>query len=389
MAAMAVKATRAAKAAAARPAPSSPSPASLPEPTPARTRAPKQEHEKAQAPAQATAPLRTRRSPPAAPAADRIELLQTFVRIVQAGNLSAAAAQMGMTQPTVSRRLQMLERSLGLRLLQRSTHAMKLTEDGERCFERAKEMLSGWEAFEGDLRGAGRRAEGSLRVVVPHAFGQEQLVGPLAEFMNRHPGVAVEWILHDNASDFISQGIDCAIQVGEVTDPGVVAIRLGEVPRMLVAAPALLDRFAPVGHPRDLAALPWLAITAFYRRDITLTHEISGETCDIVFQPRLSTDSLYALRNAALAGLGVCLGSAWLLRQSLPQQRLVQLLPSWHAAPLPVSLIYPHAQFYPARLRHFIDVMRAAIPLAFGGVDELAGTRRRAPSSVPDNDTGK
>src|SRR5690606_16196529 len=84
---------------------------------------------------------------------DRIELIQTFVRIVQAGSLSAAAAQMGTTQPTVSRRLQQLERTLGLRLLQRSTHAMKLTEDGERCFERAKDLLSGWEVFESDLRG--------------------------------------------------------------------------------------------------------------------------------------------------------------------------------------------------------------------------------------------
>ena len=113
-------------------------------------------------------------------ASDRIELIQTFVRIVQAGSLSAAAAQLGTTQPTISRRLQLLERSLGLRLLQRSTHAMKLTEDGERCYERALDLLAGWESFEFDLRGAATQASGSLRVVVPHAFGQKQLIGPLA-----------------------------------------------------------------------------------------------------------------------------------------------------------------------------------------------------------------
>ena len=108
---------------------------------------------------------------PAAPT-DRFELMETFVRIVDAGTLSAAAAQLGTTQPTVSRRLQALERSLGVRLLRRSTHSMTLTEDGQRCLERARELLASWHAFEADLRGAGDEPEGTLRVIAPHAFGQ-------------------------------------------------------------------------------------------------------------------------------------------------------------------------------------------------------------------------
>jgi DNA-binding transcriptional LysR family regulator len=100
--------------------------------------------------------------------------MQTFVRIVEAGSLSAAAAPLGATQPIVSRRLQPLERSLGVRLLQRSTRRMRLTEVGERCFEHAKELLDGWQALEADLCGVG-----SPRVVAPYAFGQ-QLVPPLA-----------------------------------------------------------------------------------------------------------------------------------------------------------------------------------------------------------------
>ena len=155
---------------------------------------------------------------------DRLELMQTFVRIVEAGSLSAAAAQMLTTQPTVSRRLQALERALGVRLLQRSTHAMKPTEDGERCYARAKELLADWDALAADLRGAGEAPEGLLRVVVPHAFGQAQLVEPLGEFLRACPRVDVEWQLRDQPPDFITQGIDCAVQVGEVNDPAVVAI---------------------------------------------------------------------------------------------------------------------------------------------------------------------
>jgi DNA-binding transcriptional LysR family regulator len=301
-----------------------------------------------------------------ASASDRIELIQTFVRIVQAGSLSAAAMQLGTSQPTISRRLQLLERSLGLRLLQRSTHAMKLTEDGERCYERALDLLAGWDSFEFDLRGAAQQAEGSLRVKVPHAFGQKQLIGPLAEFMRRHPGITVEWLLYDRVADFIEHGIDCAIQVGDVSDPSVVAIRLAEVPRSLVIAPALLAQFPAPAHPRELAAMPWLALPHFYRRHIRLTHRRSGEVCELNFLPRLSSDSLYALNNAAAEGIGVFLGSTWLQHEHLASGRLVQLFPDWEAAALPVSIIYPHARFYPARLRHFIETMREAMPDAVG-----------------------
>ena len=126
---------------------------------------------------------------------DRLELMQTFVRIVEAGNLSAAAVLLGTTQPTVSRRLQSLEKALGLRLLQRSTHTMRLTQDGERCYARAKELLASWAAFESDLRGASDEPEGMLRVVAPHAFGQERLVRPLTAYLQRYPRMRVEWLL--------------------------------------------------------------------------------------------------------------------------------------------------------------------------------------------------
>ncbi|CAN7166424.1 LysR family transcriptional regulator [Variovorax sp. LjRoot290] len=298
--------------------------------------------------------------------ADRIALMQTFVRIVEAGSLSAAAAQMGSTQPTVSRRLQVLERSLGVRLLQRSTHAMKLTEDGERCFERAKELLANWEAFEADLRGTGDEPEGSLRVIAPHAFGQSQLVEPLARFLRRYPRVTVEWLLHDDTQDFIANGIDCAIQIGEVSDPALVAIKLAEVPRIVVAAPSVLAGAPVPAHPSELAGLPWLALRTYYRNEVTLTHAASGETHRFAIRPRMSTDSLLALRHAAVLGLGAGVGSAWLLTEDLAQGRLIQLAPQWCAAPLPVYVVYPHARFYPARLRRFVEAMREAMPAVVG-----------------------
>lgn len=218
-----------------------------------------------------------------------------------------------------------------------------------------------------DLRGAGDEPEGTLRVVAPHAFGQELLVGPLTDYLRAHPRVTVEWLLHDRRPDFVAEGVDCAIQVGEVSDPAVVALKLSEVPRIVVAAPSVLaGRQVPV-HASDLAVLPWLALRTFYRTEILLTHAPSGEICRVPLRPRLSTDSLYALRSAALRGLGVCVASSWLLTDDLARGRLVQLVPKWHAAPLPVYLVYPHARFYPAKLRRFVETMRLALPMALDG----------------------
>ena len=294
----------------------------------------------------------------AAATADRFELMETFVRIVDAGSLSAAAAQLGTTQPTVSRRLQALERSLGVRLLRRSTHSMTLTEDGQRCLERARELLASWHAFEADLRGAGDEPEGTLRVIAPHAFGQQQLVTPLAEYLARYPKVNVEWLLHDRRPDFVTEGIDCAIQVGAVDDQAVVAIRIAEVPRIVVGAPSLVATLPPRQSLDDLARLPWLAMRPYYRTEVALTSLEGGGDARFPIVPRMSTDSLYALRTAALMGVGAAIASAWLVADDIAQGRLLHLAPQWRAAPLPVWLVYPQARFYPARLRRFLDVIR-------------------------------
>jgi len=308
----------------------------------------------------------------ASPPADRIELMETFVRIVEAGSLSAAAAQMGTTQPTVSRRLQALERSLGLRLLQRSTHAMTLTADGERCYDGAKELIASWRVFESELRGAEDEPEGLLRVVAPHAFGQQLLVGPLSDYMRDHPRVTVEWLLYDSTQDrtpdFVGDGIDCAIQVGEVTDPSVVAIKLSEVPRIVVAAPSLMAGRAMPVHARELAALPWLSARNFYRTEVLLSHVDTGEAHRVTFRPRFTTDSFYALRSAAVRGIGIGLMSTWMLADEIAAGRLLHLAPQWRAAALPVHLIYPPSRFHPARLRRFIEAMRAKLPAALAEV---------------------
>lgn len=300
---------------------------------------------------------------------DRIALMETFVRIVDAGSLSAAAAQLGTSQPTVSRRLQALERALGLKLLQRTTHVMTLTDDGQRCYTHAKALLDNWQGIEQDLRGATEEPRGVLRVLAPHAFGQEQLITPLLVYLRRFPAMTVQWMLNDRRPDFIAEGIDCAIQVGSVTDPSVVAIQLAEVPRIVVAAPSLLAGRAPPATAAELHALPWLALSTFYLNEVALSRQADGKMHRFAIQPRLITDSLYAIRNGALAGFGAALVYTWIVLEDIRQDHLLHLAPDWQGLPLPVYLVYPQASFYPARLLRFLDIMRLAMA-------QLHGTRR-------------
>ncbi|MGL4720260.1 MAG: LysR family transcriptional regulator [Kluyvera intermedia] len=297
---------------------------------------------------------------------DRVELMRTFIRIVESGSLSAAARQMETTQATISRRLQSLEEMLGAKLLLRSTHAMKLTDDGERCYQHARQVVESWLALEDALQLTDEQPVGTLRVRAPHAFGQQQLLIPLVGFLARYPQLSVEWMLHDKAVDFISDNVDCAIRVGAEVDPATVTVLLAEVPRCIVASPELLSRFPQVTQPESLSALPWIAIRTFYQHEVVLRHADSDQTASVAIASRLSTDSLYVAKNAALAGVGVAVVSSWTVEEEIANGTLIELLPQWQAAPLPVHLVYPWARYYPVRLRKFLDLMREAMPQIAG-----------------------
>ncbi|PIM50525.1 LysR family transcriptional regulator [Roseateles chitinivorans] len=307
---------------------------------------------------------------------DRLALLQTFLRVAEAGSFSAAALQLATTQPTVSRRVQMLESLLGARLVERSTRGLRLTEEGERCAAQAQELIDGWQALAEELDG-GEELSGTLRLRVPHAFGQSQLIEPLAAFLTRHPRVSVEWMLQDQLPDFSRENVDCSLLVGEISQPNLIASQLAEVPRVLVAAPPLarklpkgLDRKTPEEIAALLGAQPWLALLAFYRDGIDLRAANGDARLHIRFRPRLGTDSLFALIESARRGLGLALVSQWAVIDDLAQGRLVRLLPDWCATPLPISLVYPSRRLQPARLRAFQQVMREVIP-TLPGMREL------------------
>lgn len=298
--------------------------------------------------------------------ADRLDLLQTLVAIVETGSLSAAARTLGLTQPSVSRRLQQLERSLGRRLVNRSTHQLALSEDGERCYQRAKEVLGVWSSLAESFDANDAEPEGLLRVVVPHAFGQQLLIRPLEAYLRRWPKVRVEWLLQDEAPDFIADAVDCAITVGEQRDPLNVAVWLAEIPRIVVCAPSLLKGGRRITEPSSLGVLPWLALTTYYHRELRLIHKGRDDHFRMPLQVRLATDNLYALKEATLRGLGAAILSSWLVTGELEDGSLVRLVPDWEAPALPIHVVYPQARFHPPKLRRFVALLRELVKESLG-----------------------
>ena len=246
---------------------------------------------------------------------------------------------------------------------------MKLTDDGERCYQHARQVVDSWLALEDALQITDEQPVGTLRVRAPHAFGQQQLLMPLVGFLARFPQLSVEWMLHDRAVDFISDNVDCAIRVGADVDPATVSVLLAEVPRCIVATPALLSGYATVTEPQQLSMLPWVAISTFYQHEVVLHHHGDQQTANVAIAARLSTDSLYVAKNAALAGVGAAVVSSWIVEEELASGQLVELLPAWQVTPLPVHLVYPWARYYPTRLRKFLDLMREVMP-------QIAGMRQ-------------
>ena len=227
-------------------------------------------------------------------------------------------------------------------------------------------MIDSWLALEDEVGQTEDEPVGVLRVRAPHAFGQDQLLKPVTEFLQRYPQLSIEWMLNDRSADFLGDNLDCAIRVGVEVDPATVSVLLAEVPRSVVASPALLARFPAVNTPEDLQQSPWIAISSFYQRHVELFHDASSATARIAITPRLSTDSLYVARNTALTGLGVAVVSSWTVQDDIREGRLVHLLPEWQPAALPVHLVYPWSRYYPARLRRFLELMRQVMPEVTG-----------------------
>jgi DNA-binding transcriptional LysR family regulator len=286
-----------------------------------------------------------------------LSLLRAFVAIVECSGISAAARRMKVPQPTLSRRLRLLEEGCGQVLIRRDTHGMNLTEAGQRLHDDAMVILEMADAAMTRLKRDQTELRGGLRIFATIDFGQSTVTRLLSRFLKDHPGVTAELGYTNRPLSLVEEGFDAAVVVGDISDDRVVALPAGRITRYLVAAPELIRSRGIPARPADLEAWPWVALSGHQFGDFRQIELRSAKRTKATLRisPVLTSEGVNSLREAALEGTGVAVLPDWLAGGDLAHGRLVRILPEWSASDLPVHIIYPGERRLPARVKAFLE----------------------------------
>jgi DNA-binding transcriptional LysR family regulator len=290
---------------------------------------------------------------------DRFTSMQLFVRVARSGSFSAAAREMGVTQPTASRIVAALEKQVGAALLTRSTRAVTLTEAGADYLARSEAILAALDEADHAARGAGE-LRGALKVATSPSFAIRTIMPRLARFTGQHPKLRIEFALDDARHDLVGESVDVAVRIGTLRDSAAIARRIGAVQRVLVAAPAYLARAGTPLTPSDLSAHALIIGPAGHGSE-GWSFRKDGKAMTIRVQGRLVVDAAEAATAAAVAGLGIVSTGEGSVQAELEAGALVRLLPDWRIGTLDIHVILPAGRAAKASARAFADFIAAQL----------------------------
>lgn len=284
-----------------------------------------------------------------------LDEMNVFARTVATSSLSAAARELGVSTAAVSRKLAALEARLGVRLLNRTTRRISLTDEGARYHEACVRILA--EIEEAEAEAAARRVApaGVLKVALPATFGQKHIAPLIPEFARRYPGIHLVLSLSDRAINVIDEGFDLAIRIAELQDSSLAARKLAPNPRVVCASPAYIARHGSPQSPGELANHNCLTTGELMAWDYK---DPVGKHGSVRISGRYYCDNWEVLRIWAVAGLGIALKSTWDVRRELEEGLLIRLLPRYtFGSDAGIYAVYPHRRYLPAKTRVFIDFL--------------------------------
>ena len=288
--------------------------------------------------------------------ADSLTEMSVFSRVVATGSLSAAARELGLSAAMVSRRLAALEARLGVRLINRTTRSLHLTDEGATYFENCSRLLS--EIEEADAAVSAGRVEprGPLKVALPASFGHLHVAPLVPRFASRYPNVQLLLSLSDRNVNVIEEGFDLAVRIAKLADSSLAARRLAPNHRVVCASPEYLRRHGRPSTPEDLAGHNCLTTS-----DLSMNWDYvdpEGERGSVRVTGNHACDNWEVLREWAIAGLGIALKSTWDVREQLEGGTLVSLFPAYtFDADVAIYAVYPHRRLLPAKTRAFIEFL--------------------------------
>jgi DNA-binding transcriptional LysR family regulator len=284
-----------------------------------------------------------------------LEGIRVFVRVAQCGSFSAAAREFGMTQPNVSKLVAALETHLGVRLFNRSTRRLRLTEEGLTYLGLGQKILDSVAEADAEVGRARGEPSGLVRLGSPYAFARRYLVPHIGRLLARHRQLRIEVISSDQLDNLVEHGLDLAIRFGNVSGD-VVARRVGTVARVAVAAPSYLKQAGSPRAPRDLSTHSCLVhANPVTGSGWTFRRGSGRET--IVVSGNFSANSAEVIREACMQGLGIAVMPQWLFHDELAAGSVRRVLRSYEPEGLPVFLTYPSRRFVPLKLKVVTDYL--------------------------------
>lgn len=277
--------------------------------------------------------------------------------IIESGNFSRAAETLGLSPSGVSRAIARLEAHIGVRLLDRNTRSVSLTDEGRRFFENVAPLLNGIENAVVLTAGATETVKGRLRVNVDAFFARMMLAPHITRFMDMHPDISLELVTKDQLGDLVGEGFDIAVRFGEPPESSLIARKLAETRTITVAAKAYLKKHGKPTHPDDLAQHECIlvrnSLTGYLMRD--WQYRRNRKTVAVSVHGRLVVNEAGTLLGACLTGAGIARMKAIGIRDQLAAGELVELLPDWQCESFPLYALYPSRHLPAAKVRAFID----------------------------------
>ena len=293
---------------------------------------------------------------------DQLETMRTFVRVARATSFTAAGRQLGLSRALVSRRVAALESRLKVRLLNRSTRCVSITEEGSAYLARCERVLEEIEALEGLTTADRALAKGAIRLHAPKSFGTLVLADALIEFAKAHPGIRTSLMLGDftfRPYDFVEHGLDIGIRISPIRDSSLIARKIGAVESVLCASPAYLKRHGVPENPAELATRPCLAHLNLAPNDRVWTFQGPNGTMAIDIGGPFYSNSALALRKAALASLGIALLPEYCVRHDLADGALVRLLPLFNLPVRPILAVRPRSIYLTRKTQLLVEFLAA------------------------------
>lgn len=289
---------------------------------------------------------------------DNFAAIPLFVAVVECGSFSAAGQRLGITKSAVSKRITQLEGSLGVQLLHRTTRSLSLTEAGEQYFGYARNACAVAQEGEDAITRLQGQPQGILRLSVPMVFGRLHIAPLIPVFLAACPEVEINMMMDDKLVDLVEGGYDLAIRIGRLADSSLIARRIAPCYSVLCAAPAYLTR---CGTPKDLAQLAQYNCLFYSYYRAGSEWQFQGPEGAVRFQPRgnYQVNNSEALREALLAGLGVCQMPTFIVGDDLAQGRLIELLPDHKLPEHAIYAVYPERKHVPAKVMAFVDFLLA------------------------------